>query len=206
MEHVLTRETPINHRVHRNKESVAKEGTVIDRCKKKKKKKKRILFVRNSHQFHPTAIFPAREHFPSPPRPFFRESREQSRSHTSPIPSPPPPLEARPRPTSAVEHRPLLVLPFPFARRGGARARGNGARRRRRAGGVAPTSSANRPTDRPDRAFSSQPGQYQAGSRREGCSNPSIRNRRPRSSSPSPPCTTRIERNVQQHLARGCRR
>lgn len=119
---------------------------------------------------------------PSPP------SRSSSSSNLSRGASPPP--------------RP----PFPFARRGGARARGNGARRRRRAGGVAPTSSANRPTDRPDRAFSSQPGQYQAGSRREGCSNPSIRNRRPRSSSPSPPCTTRIERNVQQHLARGCRR
>lgn len=146
MEHVLTRETPINHRVHRNKESVAKEGTVIDRCKKKKKKKKRILFVRNSHQFHPTAIFPAREHFPSPPRPFFRESREQSRSHTSPIPSPPPPLEARPRPTSAVEHRPLLI-PLFLLRVEEGRVRAETAR----GVGVVPGAShqRRRPTDRP---------------------------------------------------------
>lgn len=145
MEHVSTRETPINHRVHRNKESVAKEGTVIDRCKKKKKKK-RILFVRNSHQFHPTAIFPAREHFPSPPRPFFRESREQSRSHTSPIPSLPLPSKlvlVQPQPWSiAPSSSSLFLLRVEEGRVRAETARGvgvvSGASHQRR-----------RPTDRP---------------------------------------------------------
>lgn len=110
--------------------------------------------------------------------------------------------QLRPRPTSAVEHRP----PFPFARRGGAPARGNGARRRRRAGGVAPTSSANRPTDRPDRAFSSQPGQYQAGSRREGCS--TFRSRRSCYALPIPVHNASNATNDARprHLARGCHR
>lgn len=149
MEHVPTRETPINHRVHRNKESVAKEGTVIDRCKKKKKKKKRILFVRNSHQFHPTAIFPAREHFPSPPRPFFRESREQSRSHTSPIPSLPLPSKlvlVQPQPWSIAPSS----SPFSFC----ASRRGACARKRREASASCRgrrTNVVGQPTDRPSR-------------------------------------------------------
>lgn len=99
---------------------------------------KRFSIVPSGNFSNPTILSP-------PP---LRRFSARAASNLVPIhrlyhPPPPPHISSSrlPRPTSALGHRPSSS---PF--RSGAPARGNGARRRRGAGGVAPTSSANRPT------------------------------------------------------------
>lgn len=137
---------------------------------KKKKKKETLFSIVRGPPFHP-AIFPARAfsaRAASNLVPIHRLYHPLSLSRN------PRSKVLRPRPTSAVEHRPLLV-PVCASKRGAC------ARKRREASASCRGRRTNvvgqptdRPTDRLDRAVSSQPGQYQAGSRREGCSTSAI--------------------------------
>lgn len=121
---------------------------------------KRFSIVPSGNFSNPTILSP-----PPPPPSFFRESREQSRSHTSPIPPSPSPSHLFEQASSSNLRPRASPLFVPLSKRGacaGKRREASAWCRGRR------TNVVGQPTDRLDRAFSSRPGQYQAGSRREG--------------------------------------